>query len=193
MRPASRCALRSLLLLAALLPAGCASLPATLGEEVLVANPITVTAGDYETVWQHTVVTFEKYFDIAYESRWDGKIVAEPRTAPTLFEPWLLDATGPYDRLYSTLQTVRRRAFIDIQPAPTGGFLVSLQVYRELENVRSITADFGGGTLIHSIRPLEERIVDSPIAPIWGWIGLGRDYDLEAKILADLQQCTGGF
>ena len=172
---------------------GCATLPTALRQPQFVENPVTVASQDYELVWDATVRAFEDYFDIVYESRWDGKIVGDPQSAPTLFEPWRPDATGLDDRLYATLQSVRRRAFVDIQPAAGGGFTVSLQIHRELENVRSITADLGGGTLIQSIQPVETTIVDSAVAPAWGWIGLGRDSDLEAKILADLQRRLGGY
>lgn len=172
-------------LLAAL---GCGSIPA------ITDNPTTVASANYDLVWEATVQTVEKYFDIAYESRYDGRIETKPLASATLLEPWRLDAVGAYQKLEATLQTIRRRCFVLVQPSPGGGFQVTVEVYKELENLQKpVYTQFGGSTFITSIEPIQEGIVTSAVRPSDGWISLGRDLKLEALLLQEIQHSTEGL
>lgn len=154
-----------------------------------VQNPVSLANANYEQVWNDVVLVVERYFDIAYENRYDGRIETKPVVGATCFEPWRPDSTGCRQRLEATLQTIRRRAFVVVAPAPAGGFQVLVEVYKEIEDVQNpISAEFGGGSFISSIEPIREEVVSSPVEPGLGWISMGRDKELEARILAEIQQ-----
>lgn len=173
---------RASILLLVLLLAGCRGMPAV--EE----NPLAVAHPQYDFIWDETVKVIEVYFDIAYENRYDGRIFTLPQSSATLFEPWIPDS-GLYDRFEATLQTIRRRCFVLIQPAPTGGFTITVEVYKELENLpRPVFSTYSADSFISSIEPITESLVTSPIKPAAGWISLGRDLKLEARILNDLHE-----
>lgn len=179
---------KRLILLGTLLPMiGCASLGA------FQENPATIAHHEYDFVWNSAVRVLERYFEVAYENRYDGRIRTLPQSAATLFEPWYRDSVDFEERLLATLQSVRRRAFVRIERAPTGEFLVSVEVYKELEDLHQpIYASFGGGTFIQSIEPVREELVTSAIKPANGWISLGRDLKLEARILDEIRRETEG-
>ena len=170
------------------LVAGCASFTVPVGVE----NPASIGLTNYETVWETTVSVLEKYFKIGYENRYDGRIETRPVVGATIFEPWLPDSVGCRQRFEATFQTIRRRAFVLIHPAPTGGFQVVVEVYKELEDLpRPIGQRVVGGTFFQSIQPLQQEIVNSTITPGVGWISLGRDKALESKIIQDIHQQLG--
>jgi hypothetical protein len=157
-------------------------------------TPIPEPAGGYEQVWNTTVRVVDKYFNIASENRYGGMIETIPETGGTLLEPWRRDAVGFYEKLEGSLQTIRRRGFVSVQPSPTGGFLIGVEVYKELENLpMPVYTNFGGGTLLHSLLPLQEQVLDSEVPAGAGWIAMGRDPKLEARIIADLKAEFGCF
>lgn len=177
-----------MLALAALV--GCMSTP------IITENPTPLPEpqGGYEQVWNTTVRVVDRYFDIASENRYGGTIETFPETGGTLLEPWRHDAVGFYEKLEGTFQTVRRRCFVQVQPSPTGGYLVNVEVYKELEDLpQPVYTNFGGGTLIHSIQPLQEQVLDTEVPPSAGWIAMCRDAKLEARIIADLKREFGCF
>lgn len=172
---------------------GCASFSRPAGP---ISNPATIDNASYDLVWTIAVDVIEKYFDVAYENRYDGRIETRPVTGATLFEPWRHDTVDCQERLESTLQTIRRRGFFLIQPGPTGGFAITVEVYKELEDVAFPPGTFmTSGALIQSIEPTQEAVVTSPIRPPTGWISLGRDLKLEARIIDEIQRkvasCSG--
>jgi hypothetical protein len=170
--------------------AGCMS-PGIMTEN---PTPLPEPQGGYEQVWNTTVRVVDKYFEIASENRYGGTIETLPETGATLLEPWRRDAVGFYERLEGTFQTVRRRCFVNVQPSPTGGFLVGVEVYKELENLPApVYTNFGGGTLLQSIQPLQEQVLDTEVPPSMGWIAMGRDPKLEARIIADLKAEFGCY
>ena len=152
-------------------------------------NPVTVACADYDAVWDGTIEVLEKYFDVEYENRYDGRIETKPDSASTLFEPWRHDSIDCSERLLATLQTIRRRAFVLVQPGPAGGFDIHVEVYKELEDLKApMNSTFGGGTFISSIEPIREELVTSSVSAPDGWISLGRDTKLEAAILVELRE-----
>jgi len=165
--------------------AGCASF--TVPPEM--DNPTSIALTNYETVWETTIHVLEKYFQIGYENRYDGRIETRPVMAATLFEPWRADSVGCRQRLEATLQTIRRRGFVIIHPSTDGGFQVVVEVYKELEDLpRPIGQRVVGGTFFQSIQPVQQEIITSSVTPGAGWISLGRDKALESKIIQDIQR-----
>ena len=80
-------------------------------------NPLVVPVTDSEFLWNQVVDTLDDYFKIEREERvrviggvWTaGRVDTHPVTGATLLEPWRPDSTRGFERLHSTLQSVRRR------------------------------------------------------------------------------------
>jgi hypothetical protein len=158
--------------------AGCAS-----GPTAVMPNPVDINGVAYETVWNQTVDVVNDYFIIERESRVDGRIETVPTVGSTLLEPWNGDAVGFDERLEGTLQSIRRRAFVQVAPVE-GGFLVSLEVFKELEDMKKPQfADAGQAIFRHNASPSRDAQVVTEFEAPEGWIPVGRDFALENQIL----------
>jgi hypothetical protein len=181
---AVRYVLTGIVVFAALGQAGCATVSGWVSPPEPVENPLVVSRGDFDTVWNATVAVVNDYFSINTEDRIGRKIVTEPRIGATLLEPWNGDSVGMYDRLESTLQTMRRFAEVTVNPAPGGGFLVKVVVYKELEDLVKPDRQQAGRAVFNNDFPINRThdIVGALPAPS-GWIQRGRDPNLERVIL----------
>src|SRR5690349_11718563 len=133
--------------------AGCAGRP-PLDHPVLVrpdpnaqcANPVYLSLGppDYAAVFEAVLDVLDDYFEIAYANRYDGTIRTHPKVAPGLEQPWKPGSPDGAERLLATLQSIRYRCDVTIQPGEQGGYLVQVVVFKELEDVpRPIRATAG--------------------------------------------------
>lgn len=159
-------------------------------------NPLFVPQCDREFVWRQLVDTVEDYFPIEREVRireigdviTEGRIETYPTTGSTCLEPWRKDSTKGIERLWSTLQSVRRRCTLWITPT-TGGYLVKVAVERELEDLdRPEQSTVGGASLRHDgqqLRAQNDRDLGRPVT--LGWIPAGRDVQLEQRILSEIR------
>ena len=157
-------------------------------------NPAFLPVADPHLAWETVVDTVDDYFKIEREepvrqiggTLTEGRLDTLPQVSPTLLEPWRPDATGRYERLENTLQSLRRRAVARVIPTQ-GGYLVDVAVFKELEDVVQPERATAGkatfrydDTLRHVVNPIGEQQITE------GWIPQGRDPLLEQKILADL-------
>lgn len=154
---------------------------------------------DRDLVWEQLVDVVDDYFKIEREERvrlsgdvlTEGRLDTYPRTGSTLLEPWNTDSVNRYERLESTLQSIRRRALVRVIPAE-GGFLVDLSVLKELEDVphpENASASWMNLRNDNSLRRYADPIAGRQ--PTLGWIGIGRDVALEQTMLAQLQSRFG--
>lgn len=151
-------------------------------------NPLVVPSTDFDTVWNKTVAVVNKYFDIASENRLSRTIVTQPKIGATLLEPWCGDSVGFTDRLESTLQTMRRFAIIKVEPAPSGGYLVKVEVRKELEDLIKPDRQAAGRAVFNNDFPVNRtREIIGPVPAPVGWIPRGRDPKLEQAILAGVR------
>ena len=151
-------------------------------------NPLVVPSTDFDTVWNKTVAVVDKYFDIASENRLSRTIVTQPRIGATLLEPWSGDSVSFTDRFESTLQTMRRFAIIKIEPAPSGGYLVKVEVRKELEDMVKPDRMAAGRAVFNNDFPVNRtREIVGPVPAPVGWIPRGRDANLEQAILAGVR------
>lgn len=159
-----------------------------------ISNPLFVRGQNDEVVWERTAdVLHEHLFEIERENRQlDGaiQIATKYKTGAGLLEPWHRDAANFQERLHGTLQSIRRRATVDIQPAP-GGYYVTVQTIKELEDVAA-AANYAGGATFLDNSPLQRDLnqVVGQATPS-GWIMLGRDLALEEKLLDAIRQAVG--
>lgn len=161
----------------------------------LLPNPLPVPVVDREVLWNQLIDTVDSYFKIQREERVrqvgevlvEGRIETYPLDGATLLEPWRKDSTPGYEKLHSTLQSVRRRAVVRVLPTDSG-FLIDVAVYKELENVGRPQRDLGSHGAIHqepAPNPSQERFQGGQVS--LGWIPTGRDVTLEQQILAEIR------
>ena len=151
-------------------------------------NPLTVPSSDYETVWNKTVIVVSKYFPIASENRLAGTIRTESQMTGSIIEPWSSDSATFYDRFEATLQTYRKFALVQVEPAPTGGYLVRVEVMKELEDIAKPVSQPAGRAVFYNDFPVNRtREIVGPVPAPQGWISEGRDTNMEQLILTGIR------
>jgi len=159
-----------------------------------VPNPLTLPPAEDMFVWLQVVDVVDDYFRIRSEQPvqnrgnmiLEGRLETSYRIGASLAEPWRKDSTAGFERLQSTLQSIRRRALVFVRPVGAG-YEVEVVVQKELEHTdRSLDAT--DGTAITSRdNTVSRRDDDRTHGPITlGWIPLGRDESLEQVILQDI-------
>lgn len=179
-----------LLVCCALAAAGCA-LPGLANYAVPgpVSNPLLVACRNEHDLWERSVdVLHELQFDIGRENRLGHVIETVPKTGASLLEPWHKDSVSLASRWESTLQSIRRTVQLQFQPDDNGnGFLVSVVVLKELEDLPGVAGNSAGAATFSESQPLERDL-----NPVVGqstpsqWIPVGRDAELEQVILQRL-------
>ena len=156
---------------------------------------------DSEFVWEQVVDVVDDYFRIKHEERArlagdEGMLETYPRSASTIFEPWNSDSATPYERWEATLQSIRRWGIVRVIPAQ-GGFLIDVEVYKQLENVPRPESGAISLANAQTLRNDDALVrLTNPVGgqePSSGWLDLGRDVTLEQVILAGIQARTGGI
>ncbi|HVX10374.1 MAG TPA: hypothetical protein VHC22_04300 [Pirellulales bacterium] len=162
-------------------------------------NPVFVPVPDAEIVHNALVDVLDDHFRLEHEERVRriynsdntvtltmGEIRTWPEPSSTLAEPWRSDTVSFYDKLESTFQTYRRKAIVYVLPLQ-GGFNVQVNVFKELEDVpKPLNATAGSGTLRNET---SQRHVQMPVGQqptVTGWIPMGRDANLEQKMINQL-------
>lgn len=161
------------------------------GIEVPVANPANIGDTDPDFLWRMIVDSVDDHFRIDNEqpvrrdnTQWlEGRLTTFPEVSGTVFEPWRRDTARGFERLQSTFQTVRRTALVRVLPEPTG-YQIRVEVKKEQEDVdqsqfaaAGAAAQRHDGTIIRN----ENQIRQFPVT--LGWIEIGRDRDLERRIM----------
>jgi hypothetical protein len=164
--------------------AGCSSVALWLMPGPVATNPLVVPSADFETVWKECVAVVDEYFDLASENRLSGTILTQPQIGATLLEPWSGDSVTLTDRFESTIQTIRRYSRITVNPAPGGGFLVKVEVFKELEDLGKPDRQSMGRAVFNNDFPVNRTYeIVGPVPLPVQWIPRGRDPKLEQVIL----------
>jgi hypothetical protein len=159
-------------------------------------NPLLVPVADHHAVWETMVGVIVEYFRIEREepirlvgaTLTEGRLETYPKNGATIFEPWDGDSANSYERMESTLQSIRRRAVVRVVPAQTGGFWIEVVVLKELEDLAQPEHSTAGAATFRNDLSFA-RVVnpDRVQNPSRGWISMGRDAALEQQIIAQLQ------
>lgn len=182
-----------------LMISGCASsvpyggpIPPPAGQ--FYASSVLLSHGDHQVVWSVVVDVVDDHFKIKWERPvrlvgnvlTDGRLETFPLVGSTILEPWHGDSANPYEKLQSTLQSIRRRAEVTVSHAE-GGFRVDVAVYKELEDALQPAHATAGaatfrydGTLTRVVNPVGQQDIND------GWLPLGRDAALESRIIGQL-------
>jgi hypothetical protein len=158
-----------------------------------VTNPIYVPAQNSEALWERTIDVLHGFeFQIEREDRLTGVIETRYNTGSGCLEPWRHDSVGQANRLESTLQSIRRRVRIQLAPG-NGTYVVSVEAFKEKEDLPGLAANSPGGATFQENTPLERDL--NPVvgqSRASGWIPIGRDLALEQAILSNLQAAYAG-
>ena len=179
------------------LSAGCGQLAYRLTNPVpeqFVPNPLPLPPVEDDFIWSQVVDAVDDYFRIAREQPvqnsdgilLDGRLETSYQVGASIFEPWRKDSTNGFERLQSTLQSIRRRAIVTVRPNGAA-YTIEVVVQKDLEDTnRSQSAAESGVSTRHdgSMVRQSDAFDNSPIT--LGWIPLGRDTSLEQVILNDI-------
>ena len=185
-------------LLCASLCAGCAGGMSSIRTggvvPVKAPNPLFVASTNEDLVWDRMVETLEDFqFPILEENRQSRVIKTDYKVGASVFEPWHQDSVGFSNRLESTLQSVRRRVIVTMIPSEEQpGYTVSVEAYKEFEDLPGVAANSPGGATFLNSKPLDRdlNLVVGQSAPS-GWMWAGRDYPLEQAIVGQLSYLLG--
>jgi hypothetical protein len=158
-----------------------------------VANPIFVAAnsGNPESdlfLSERAADVLAKYnFEIDTTNQLEGTIATQYKVGSGILEPWHRESIGIENRLESTFQPIRRKVLLHFVRVE-GGYLVSVEALKEIEDLTSPTPNSPGGSTFPQNYPLRRdlNLVLGQASPS-GWIPLGRDAALEQDMLCRLQ------
>jgi hypothetical protein len=158
-----------------------------------IANPIFVAAnsGNPESdlfVSERAADVLARYnFEIDTTNQLEGTIATQYKTGSSIIEPWHRETVGLHNRLESTFQSIRRKVLIHFVRVE-GGYLVTVEALKEIEDVTAPTPNSPGGSTFSPNYPLRrdlDQVLGQASPP--GWIPLGRDVTLEQDMLCRLQ------
>jgi hypothetical protein len=156
---------------------------------------LPVVARNDDALWERTVDVLHSFqFPVAREDRLARIIETDYKVGSGCLEPWHRDSVGPANRLESTLQSVRRIVRVTLAPVDVGGgYAVSVEAYKEREDLPGLAANSPGAATFQESTPLQFDLnpVVGQSAPS-GWIPVGRDFALEQAILASLRAAYAG-
>jgi hypothetical protein len=157
-----------------------------------VENPVYVPLGppSYGVVFEKVLDVVDDYFEIAYSSRYDGRIESFPKIAPGTERFFLPGSPSVAERIYYWLQTVRYRCVVLIQPADDDGFFIDVKVFKELEDLGRPTHQLAGASVFRSDYTVERQfeVIDPTSSGESAWIPVGRDTTLEQCILQQIKK-----
>jgi hypothetical protein len=176
---------------------GCLGRPLPPYQPVKVAydNPISIPIANYELVWDGVRDVVAKNFRIEHEEPLrpfgntilSGRIDTFAMPGATLLEPWYHDSANDYERLESTLQSIRRCAVVKVIPAQNGGFWVDVAVYKELENMKQPEFSTAGSATFRTDASLASRVTPGQPPPNnQNWIPQGRDTAAEQRMIGQI-------
>lgn len=161
-------------------------------------NPIYVNSHHRDFLWNQVVDSVDDHFRIKQERRvrqignilTDGQLDTFPGVGSTYLEPWRGDSASGYEKAHATLQTIRRQAVVTVAP-DRHGYFIEVTVLKELEAVTSPEFASSGQLMPrHDNSLVTRRNIRGATRRTGGgnqgWIPLGRDFQLEQKILTDI-------
>ncbi|MFK7735951.1 MAG: hypothetical protein AB8B50_07990 [Pirellulaceae bacterium] len=157
--------------------------------EVPVSNPLEIGVIDEDFLWRMIVDTVDDHFRIDVEQPIsvagapEGSLVTYPEISGTSLEPWRKDTARGFERLQSTFQTIRRTASVRVMRQSTG-YQISVEVLKEQEDVdQSQFAAAGAASQRHDGTVIRNGNGNQQLPLTLGWYEIGRDLDLERRIL----------
>lgn len=165
-------------------------------------NPLFVQTSDAQWLWDAAVDVLDNYYQIEVENpirtyervgqngqtyvyQTEGRIDTKPSIMGGCQEFWRKNRADCGNRLFATLQTVRSTAVMRITPE-ANGFFVYLTVYDELEDMPKPIGSRVGYNLNFNDDLTQLSQPTGEYSASKGWITIGRDEDLERRIMKEL-------
>ena len=174
------------------LSAGCVS-----ESKMMTVEPLCdKTAGITEAMEASEKVLGQMHFVIEKSDRGAGLIRTRPLEGSQFFEFWRKDNIGSFNRVYSNLHSARRIVELKFIANDGGGICILPSV--SLQHL-SIPEEESGGTakaytIISDSSEEEQSLSLNPEqASGMGWVDLGSDAALEAKILKQISKQIKAF
>ena len=142
-----------------------------------------------DVMWERVIAVLNNnHFQVARESKLEGVIETHERAGSSVMEPWHHDSVGTYNRLESTLQSIRRRVYVTFINSSPGTVTLNVRAEKEIEDVPGLAATYVGGATFSENDPLN-RDLDQAIGQAGPsrWISRGNDPMLEAELLRQIQ------
>ena len=140
---------------------------------------------DFDALWESCQEVLRRHrFRLDQVDRRSGTITTFPETSQSFFEFWRHDVDTAYDRLESTLRTVRRRAVVQVDRNEAGGAgQVTVTVYRQTFATPERQFNNSAATL----RIFAETLPGVAGEPVLTraddyWIDAGRDAAMESRL-----------
>lgn len=162
--------------------------------ESFVPNPLELPPAEDAFIWSQVIDAVDDYFRISREQPvqnsdgilLDGRLETSYRIGASVFEPWRKDSTAGFERLQSTLQSIRRRATVTVRPRGAA-YVIEVVVQKDLEDTDSTQyATESAEAIRHDGTVLRKEDTYDGSPQTLGWIPLGRDASLEQVILRDI-------
>jgi hypothetical protein len=126
-------------------------------------------------------------FEVDTTNQLEGTLATYYKTGSGILEPWHRESVGLANRLESTAQSIRRKVLIHFVKVE-GGYLVSVEAFKEIEDLANPSPNSPGNSTFRDTYPLQRdlNLVVGQSTPS-GWIPRGHDVDLEQDMLARLR------
>jgi hypothetical protein len=130
-------------------------------------------------------------FEVDTNNQLEGTLATQYKVGSGIIEPWHRESIGMLNRLESTAQPIRRKVLIHFVRVE-GGYLVSVEALKEIEDLASPTPNSPGNSTFRDTYPLQRdlNLVVGQSTPS-GWLPRGHDVMLEQDILARLRAAYG--
>jgi hypothetical protein len=126
-------------------------------------------------------------FEVDTNNQLEGTLSTQYKVGSGILEPWHQESVGMANRLESTAQPIRRKVLIHFVRVE-GGYLVSVEALKEIEDLAAPTPNSPGNSTFRDTYPLQRdlNLVVGQSTPS-GWIPRGHDVALEQDIAARLR------
>jgi hypothetical protein len=162
-------------------------------------NVLAGSPAEYSALFETALSVVDDYFEIMEANRIGvvGVIKSHPKIAPGLDQILKPGSPDGAERLLATLQTIRYRCEVTIQPAFVdagqpgipAGFMVNVIVYKELEDLERPIAATAGAAAFRSDNSVDRQFeVVDPTVIETTWIPKGRETYLEQEILKRIER-----
>ncbi len=170
-------------------------------------NPLFVQTQDAEALWDAVVDVIDNYYAITnenpvrtyervdaqgrtYRYQTEGRIDTEPAIMAGVQEPWRRLGAPCGDRWFATFQTVRSTANVRVVPEDSG-FFIYLSIYDEIEDLPKPMGAKVGYNLSFNEDASQLTQAVGEHARSKGWIPIGRDDELEGRIMKEIAWRVG--
>jgi hypothetical protein len=153
------------------------------------SGALVINKSEFDTAWEETIdVLREHYFIPDSQNQRAGLIVSYPTLSRQWFEFWRDDSLGTYEKMESSIHSIRRTARVKFVPVKDKYQIqISIMVQRKAEPERQITSASGTILAFRDTAPLMSG-EKKPRAKTITWTQVGEDVKLANYLLHRLER-----